>query len=141
MIFKGGWMNREIKFRAWKEGYMTYEEITFYEGQAGYVDRDGDFYYYSDEVVIMQYTGLKDKNGKEIYEGDIITYHNFIKFTGIVWWCDKDATYLVDLSQTKNKFINTSNHQITLSSVLGGDNNTEIIGNIYENPELLKGDE
>ncbi|MDD4734180.1 MAG: YopX family protein [Bacilli bacterium] len=135
---------RQIKFRCWVLEKNDFEDINEIKYDAcGYFQYlqtyEGD-HYDLEEIVLLQYTGLKDKNGKEIYEGDIITYHNFIKFTGIVWWCDKDATYLVDLSQTKNKFINTSNHQITLSSVLGGDNDTEVIGNIYENPEMLKGD-
>lgn len=71
---------------------------------------------------IQQYTGLKDKNGKEIYEGDIL--EGSLGTTIEIYWHDEFAQFL---SRTKS------------SSGLGIGNTSswEIIGNIYENPELL----
>lgn len=73
---------------------------------------------------VMQYTGLKDKNGKEIYEGDIIEFDK-IEWGGddnihVVSWNDKDAQWDWGGGNTSDMDYRT------------------VIGNIYENPELLK---
>lgn len=77
-------------------------------------------------IELMQYTGLKDKNGKEIYEGDILrglTVGNFW-----VQWKDKSACFGIgDLSENIPL-------KYYLEDIL---NEVEVIGNIYENPELL----
>ena len=75
----------------------------------------------------MQYTGLHDKNGKEIYEGDLIrTYINLIfvvKFTMGAFWIE---------------WINKSESEDTALQLLSAKNTSSVvIGNIYENPELL----
>jgi uncharacterized phage protein (TIGR01671 family) len=71
----------------------------------------------------MQYTGLKDKNGKEIYEGDIVSF--VYDHTGSVW------TMAVDWDEKNAMFILKGN-SVSLSEFDG-----EVIGNIYENPDLL----
>ncbi|MER0467827.1 YopX family protein [Bacillus cabrialesii subsp. cabrialesii] len=77
---------------------------------------------FSNVSPLMQYTGLKDKNGREIYEGDIILEHNTdTKF--VVKYDNRHASYYLDLGIGDGAF-------------MVGD--LEIIGNIYENPELLK---
>ena len=70
-------------------------------------------------VELMQFTGLLDKNGKEIYEGDILKYRGKLSFNDppfVVEWQNDDARW--------TEFYPS--------------NNFEVIGNIYENPELLK---
>lgn len=72
-------------------------------------------FHYGNEENIMQFTGLKDKNGKEIYEGDILK----TKFGNKIWFSDLIDYHLWNI-QNSNAF-----------------SQIEVIGNIFENPELL----
>lgn len=80
------------------------------------------------KITYMQYTGVNDKNGKEIYEGDIIRWEDIMKFHGeepvatdVVEWSDDEACYITGMRYLKF----TARHG-------------EIIGNKFENPELLE---
>lgn len=101
---------REIKFRAWIyiEDKMQYESLFGAEKFGG---RDCE---------IMQFTGLLDKHGKEIYEGDIMETESG---TCVVKWYDKGACF-------RWMFVGDSESPLNYDY-------REIIGNIYENPELL----
>ena len=121
---------REIKFRAWikKESRMTEVGVLSQNGKSITVDdsdMDGTYNRHvgGNKFELMQFTGLKDKNGKEIYEGDIVN-HIYHHQKAVIEWINcglmmkysdglKDSMFAIDMEHI------------------------EIIGNIYENPELL----
>lgn len=88
-------------------------------------------------VEVMQYTGFKDKNGKEIYEGDILreyldTDEGVIKTDCQVFWNKKYGSWSLDQSYNNDMKFSTALYEELK------DYNHEISGNIYQNPELLK---
>ncbi len=142
---------REIKFRAWdKERKKMLYQLTQLKMRV--INNNlvlmSDFIGNSTEYIVdniklwrsfelMQFTGLKDKNGKEIYEGDIVEFNYIqsnkslgmfekIKSVGKVEYIDWLGAYCI-------LFEEDSYVQIKLGKV-----NFEVIGNIYENPELLE---
>ncbi len=129
-------MTKEIKFRAWdtdKKVMCKVEKLLF--GTAGISFDDGSGQWFGDLFPLMQFTGLKDKNGKEIYEGDIVKYtehkdYLLNSFTGEVQY------FGIDLE------IDGFNGGVCLNEIdeLYHDflSHCEVIGNIYENPELIK---
>lgn len=123
---------REIKFRFWSKilGLFVSPEAGIWQGA------------FTDEhMVVMQYTGLKDKNGKEIYDSDVVKLF-YVGLGGVkeesdgilrevVWddyaWKLKDVALIRNLDSLSNYASNISAYKLS----------GEIVGNIYENPELL----
>lgn len=92
------------------------------------------------DYIISQYTWLKDKNWKEIYEGDIVRKQVDIKYTNIwPWVCKKEPIYRNYLYKWEGMwFVSKSlSPEPKYYESWGDHNNKEIIGNIYENLELL----
>jgi len=119
---------REIKFRAWDEELNEMCEVygldKIYVRYISKPNTEEDSMYESaiKNVVLMQYTGRKDKNGKEIYEGDIVKHSNGIKK---VFYDDESYSFQMGLSE------------YVYDQEDGIYDGIQVIGNIYENPELL----
>lgn len=128
---------REIKFRAWdkveKVMYVPTDLFLCMDGKTWAIDQDSRYgkshHQNAENVALMQFTGLQDKNGIEIYEGDIVRNHR--RILAVVEWGEGgcgDCGY----------------RGIVLNGAAEADTNSaasehwEIVGNIYENHELLK---
>ncbi len=86
------------------------------------------------EMIPMQFTGLKDKNGKEIFEGDVLKWKDYGRRSYRIYliiWSEENATF--DLDTIKD----SSRNSVPDDRIYRTDTEAEIIGNIYENPELL----
>lgn len=136
-------MTREIKFRAWNEKRKEYVKVL------GIIDKDTiltyheKLFYEGAKAIIEQYTGLKDKNGKDIYEGDVVKFLFYRK--------DCIGQVVFDFVDDSDGYYIEKHYGWGIYG--GGYNNTslgdyaddnmncnlvEIIGNIHENPDLLK---
>ena len=152
-------MSREIKFRAWdkEEKFMLQDIQSMYDGSCNHKETEErygwiscfDSFIDNDNYVVMQYTGLTDKNGTEIYEGDILKMHQFLfdgneyekETIGVIKW----GEYGWLLSQIDGKEVNeymgykNGEGETYLIHFYGlHEESFEVIGNIYENAELLK---
>lgn len=129
-------MNRIIKFRAW-DGYRMKYELYAEHGTGGNIEIN-DFLRDTDNL--MQYTGIKDKNGKRIYESDIVKTvwedddgDEETVIASVKW----DNEYAQFMYYWEDDDIECSYPMYSHEGYDLVENSTEIIGNIYENPELL----
>ena len=118
---------REIKFRAWDGEQMVSPD---------YIDRDGIAWWKANSIptmskILMQFTGLKDRNGREIWEGDIVS-----EFRRSRRFPDGRVANKV-ISWSEDMVLDDSFGETAIGfNVFAGE--LEVIGNIHENPELLK---
>lgn len=122
---------REIKFRAWdKHTKEMYQDVTYDKESEGGVR----------PWIFMQYTGLLDKNGTEIYEGDIVRFAGH-RVYGVVEWIDNAAMFALrwdkETAKTKREEVSDG---MPVNLVHGGIFNPwGVIGNIHQHPALLPG--
>lgn len=123
---------REIKFRGYnftKNKMIPFEKIRpldyVYDGTL-----DEMIYGMKNHLKLMQYTGLKDKNSIEIYEGDIVKFIPSGEY-GLVTTFGSSQNLGIEWENSRTAFF-------TPMFYLGCESELEIIGNIYENPELLE---
>lgn len=127
----------KLKFRAWhksKEIMSEVNRIDFWSEEIETIDFDDS---YLEDVNLMQATGIKDKNGIEIFEGDIVKrYKNPIlkaeQEYEIETVMQRDASFVLVQKVGENVKTMSFGTQFSRSDLL------EVIGNIYETPELLK---
>lgn len=125
---------RKIKFRAWDVNNKTWTFVTLGDLVCGACTIGGDKPLSGSSQTWEQYTGLKDKNGTEIYAGDICSFFTKNgKYVGVVERSDDLASF--GLRMVKNNFSYTFSELNTMMVDL---DTLEVAGNIHEQPELLK---
>lgn len=142
--------NRKIKFRVWDNKYNCWMQCGFsFSGVGDFISRGGRGFAFqtildnetlTDKIheeipfngtnprwVVQQYTGLKDKNGKEIYEGDILYQEDNDEYFKVYW--DNGMSGWLK---------NSINNKTTIYSMDDYSDVMFVVGNIFENPELTK---
>ena len=134
-------MSREIKFRAWDKGEKQYyydAEHTYdfqCSGKGCLSESFGEVLEQPERFVVEQYTGLKDKNGKEIYEGDIVKFDCGDQTPAEVVY--QEGSYFIKALDDGTLFYDPDANKPCPLGWLEA-YGLEVIGNIHENPELLE---
>ena len=120
-------MSREIKFRAWDKHHNSMEYIN----DLYWFEENGIHDFNDDNYIFMQNTGLKDKNGKEIYDSDIVK---------VTWGSGKIVCYEVKYCESLGYHYlrDTKNKEDDDIICIYDYSQIDVIGNVFDNPELLK---
>ena len=120
-------MSREIKFRAWDKYHNSMEYIN----DLYWFEENGIHDFNDDNYIFMQNTGLKDKNGKEIYDSDIVK---------VTWGSGKIVFYEVKYCESLGYHYlrDTKNKEDDDIICIYDYSQMDVIGNVFDNPELLK---
>lgn len=123
---------REIKFRAWDKEHKEWVKYSITDNIPIFchntsrwrTDKEGE------RFTLCQYTGLKDNNDREIYEGDIVRAVVFSKWIGVAKYSDKNQAFVFECID--------KNYRGNIVFMSQFDQGFKILGNIYENPEMLE---
>ena len=120
-------MSRKIKFRAWDKRHNSMEYIN----DLYWFEENGIHDFNDDNYIFMQNTGLKDKNGKEIYDSDIVK---------VTWGSGKIVFYEVKYCESLGYHFlrDTKNKEDDDIICIYDYSQMDVIGNVFDNPELLK---
>ncbi|MBH0331468.1 hypothetical protein ABH14_16975 [Brevibacillus brevis] len=118
---------RKIKFRAWDQEDKTMLYDIQRNNQFSFHAPEFDYFLNHSVFKVMQFTGLRDKNGKEIYEGDLILSETY-GYPIAIYWHDGDTGFYC------HDHKGDEDDHLSMAEALS----SEVIGNIYESPELLE---
>lgn len=124
---------REINFRAWDKVLKRWTNYSLADDLPRFCDKHTGCWKTDKEgerFILCQYIGLKDVSGREIYEGDIVKATSFAKWIGVVKYSDENQAFIFDDLDKKYR-----GDSIVFMSQF--DESFKILGNIYENPELV----
>ena len=127
---------REILFRGkrFENGEWVYGCYVNQKNKHIIFDKENEWHHYISENELGQYTGLTDKNGKKIFEGDIIKDYSQLTNLIILW--ENELCRWV-----RSETLNTTDRLWYSINDIFLEDGCEVIGNIYDNPELLEGDD